>query len=186
MWGQAARAVWNEPTTCTARWRSRSSSVDLGEARPPHDPGVVDQHVDASEALDGAVDERLRARGGGHVVGVGDGPAAGGDDLGDDRVRRRGVGALAPDRAAEVVDHDRRAALGQQVRVGAADAAPGAGDDGDAPVEAELAQAGTGASKPRRSPRVPPTMALRSSSGTPAISVVSSSWLPRNVPSAWG
>ena len=67
--------------------------------------------------------------------------------------RRLGVGALALHRAAEVVDDDARAARREQARVGAADAAPRAGDDRDAPVEAVLAQtvlvqAATGASKP--------------------------------------
>ena len=37
---------------------------------------------------------------------VGDRDAAGGDDLGDDRGRRSGVGPVALHRAAEVVDHD--------------------------------------------------------------------------------
>ena len=53
-------------------------------------------------------------------------------------VRRRAVvGAVAADRAAEVVDDDARAALGEQQRVGPADAASGAGDDGDPSVEAD-------------------------------------------------
>ena len=81
---------------------------------------------------------------------VGDRGAAGVDDLGGDGGRRPGVGALAPHRAAEVVDDDARAPRREQPRVGAPDAPPRAGDDRDAPVEAVLAQpgltqAGTGA-----------------------------------------
>ncbi len=134
------------------------------------------------------LDQRLGAVHGRDVVGVGHGGPAGGDDLVDGLGGRPGVRARAAGRGAEVVDDDAGAALGQQACVGPADAAPGAGDDGDPPVEAVLAQrtqTPTGAS-PSRSPSVPPTMALRSSSGTPAISDPSSSWLPRNVPSAWG
>ena len=46
--------------------------------------------------------------------------------------------ADAVHRAAEVVDDDARAPVGEQQRVGPADAAPRAGDDRDAPVEAVL------------------------------------------------
>jgi hypothetical protein len=53
-------------------------------------------------------------------------------------------------------------------------------------VTRTLRHAGTDASKPRSPPSVAPTMALRSSSGTPAINDASSSWLPPNVPSACG
>ena len=86
--------------------------------------------------------------------------------------RRAGVGTRPVHGAAEVVDHDRRAARGQQQGVGAADAPPRAGDDGDAAVEAVLArsrvaQAATGALKPSSPPSVPPTMASRSSVGMP-------------------
>ena len=144
---------------------------DIGEAGPAHDAGVVDEDVDASELLDRTVDERrapsavecrscprapclLRCRS-------------------HRRPRRRARHPCrARHRAAQVVDDDARATFREQVRIGATDAAPRARDDRDAPLEAELVhapQAGTGA-KPRRSPRVPPTMALRSSSGTPAIS----------------
>ena len=51
-----------------------------------------------------------------HVAAVGDGRAAGGDDLGGDGGGRPGVRALALHRAAEVVDDDARAPVGQQAR----------------------------------------------------------------------
>ena len=160
--------------------------IRFGEARPADDAGVVDQDVDTAPLLDRSIDERLRASGGGHVAGVGDRLSARVDDLGGDPRRRLRVRADARHRAADVVDDDAGAQLGEQARVGPADAASRAGDNRDPALEAVLAQTATGASKPRRLPSVPPTMALRSSSGTPAISVVSSSWLPRKVPSAWG
>jgi hypothetical protein len=47
-------------------------------------------------------------------------------------------------------------------------------------------QTDTGASNPKRPPRVPPTMAAFSSAGTPTNSFYKSWRLPRNVPSAWG
>ena len=58
--------------------------------------------------------------------------APGRGDLGDDLLRGPGVGPFPGVAAAEVVDDDAGALLGEQQRVLAADAAPGAGDDGDA------------------------------------------------------
>src|SRR5690606_12092497 len=118
------------------------------------------------------------------VVGVGHRRAARAHDPGDGLGGRSFVGASALHRTAEVVDDHRRAASGEELGVGAADPAPRAGDDGDPPVEAVLVQALTGACSPNTPPRVPPTMALRSSSGTPAKSSCISCWLPRKVPSA--
>ncbi len=89
-------------------------------------------------------------------------------------------------RAAEVVDHDVGPPLGEQARVREADAAPRTSDDGDASVEVELAQAATEAPNPRSPPKVPPTMAARSSEGRSPSCVAISSRLPRNVPSACG
>ena len=84
------------------------------------------------------------------------------------------------------VDHDARTPLGQQLCIGATDAPPRARDDGDAPVEAVLFQAFTGASSPRMPPRVPPIIAARSSAGRAPSSLAISSLLPRKVPSACG
>ena len=71
-----------------------------------------------------------------HVAGVGDRGSARGDDLGRDGGRRLGVGADAFHRAAEVVDDDAGAPLGEQERMGPADAASRARDDRDPPLEA--------------------------------------------------
>ena len=63
------------------------------------------------------------------------GAAARRDDLVDDLLRGRGVGAFAAGAAAEVVDDDRGALAREQQRVAAADAAARAGDDRDLAVE---------------------------------------------------
>ncbi len=112
--------------------------VGFRKARPSDDAGVVDQDVEASELLDRRVDERLCAGRRGHVAAVGDRDAAGGDDLGGDGGRRFGVRADALHRAAEVVDDDAGAPVGEQERMGPADPASRARDDRDAPLEAVL------------------------------------------------
>ncbi len=117
---------------------------------------------------------------------VGRGVATGGDDLGGDGGGRFGISAVAAHAPADVVDDDARAPLGEQECIGTADASSRAGDDRDAPLEAELAQAATVASKPRSRAKVPPTMAARSSPGRSPSCRSISSWLPRNVPSACG
>ena len=89
--------------------------LDRRRRRAPAAPAVVDTSLASATAV-----------------------AAGGDDLGDDRGGGSGVGAVAVHRAAEVVDDDAGAPLGEQARVGPAEAAPGAGDDRDPSVEAVL------------------------------------------------
>ena len=160
--------------------------VGLGEGGPAHDAGVVDQDVETAELPHRGVHQRLRARGAGDVVRVGHGRATAGDDGRNDLVGRVRVAAGSFDGAAQVVDHHAGAALGQQQGVGPPDASPRTGDDGDAPVETELAQAATGALYPSSPPRVPPSMASRSSAGTPTNSSSMICRLPRNVPSACG
>jgi hypothetical protein len=49
----------------------------------PHDAGVVDQHVQATERVDGGLDQALGLRPVRDVRTAGDGLAAGGDDLVD-------------------------------------------------------------------------------------------------------
>jgi hypothetical protein len=70
----------------------------------------------------------------GHVLVVGDGLAAAVGDQPDGEVGVLAL-ALAGHRAAEIVDHDLGAVLGQLQGVAPADAVPGAGDDGDLAVE---------------------------------------------------
>ncbi len=110
--------------------------VRIGKGRPSDDAGVVDQDVEASEALDGRIDERLRAGSRGHVAVVGDRNSARGDDLGRDGRRRFGVRAIARHRAAEVVDDDARAPVGEQECIASADPTSRTRDDRDAPLEA--------------------------------------------------
>ncbi len=160
--------------------------VGRGETGPPDDAGVVDQGVEASVPPDRPVHERLCPGFGGHVMVVGHGLAASADDLGGGRGSRLGISAVATHGPAEVVDDDSGTPLGEQQRIGAADAASRAGDDRDASLEAELAQAATEASKPRSRASVPPTMAARSSAGRSPSCFAISSLLPRNVPSACG
>ena len=115
--------------------------------------GVVDQDVDRAELLDGAVDRLL------HLLAVGDvaldrrGAAAhaldllGGRlgvddplrlrDLREDAVRLRGLGRLVR-LDLDVGDHDVGAGAGERERVGAAEAARAARDEGDAPGEVDL------------------------------------------------
>jgi hypothetical protein len=99
------------------------------------DPRVVDEDVEAPVALDRAADHMLGSVVVRDVVVARDRLPARGDDLVDDALRGRRVGALAAERAAEVVDDDLRARARKGERVLAADAAPGPGDDCDLAVE---------------------------------------------------
>ena len=98
---------------------------------------VVDDDVDAAEVLDRRVDDRLTSFGGGDRIHVGDRAPAGRGDLVDHDLRG-GPGTQTMHVDAKVVDDHRRAA-GQFLGVGAAQAVPGSGDDGDLLVEADLA-----------------------------------------------
>ena len=74
----------------------------------------------------------------GDAVVVGDGLAAAALDDVDDLVGGRLVGTLAGDRAAEVVDDDLGAVVGEHDRLAPPDAAAGTGDDRDLAVEHAL------------------------------------------------
>ncbi len=154
--------------------------VDVRHALPADDAGVVDQDVDGPEPLDRRIDERagaVRVRDVARVA-IASPPAA---TISPATVAA--TSASAPSPSIELptsLTTTCAPRAREQVRVRATDAPPRSGDDRDAAVEAELrrGQLATGASKPRRSPSVPPTIAARSSSGTPAISRASSSRLP--------
>ncbi|MCY1521591.1 hypothetical protein D9M68_564120 [compost metagenome] len=73
----------------------------------------------------------------GHRVMAGHCGAAGFADFRHHTVGRRGVGAFTVGTAAQVVDHNPRAMTGEQQRMGAANAATGAGDDYDFVFEAD-------------------------------------------------
>ena len=111
---------------------SHSASLMLVSMRSRRMPALLIEDVEAAEGVDRGLDEPLGAVPVADVVGVGDGLAAHGLDLVDDLLGRAGVVALAVHRAAEVVDHDLGAVVGQEQRVLAADAPAGARDDRDA------------------------------------------------------
>ena len=119
----ASRAQVNVPRRCTWTTASKSSSRHLPQHPVAQDAGVGDHDVEPAERLDA----RARtSRSAASVVptgtDLGDGRAAGGGDRVDDGAGRLGV---------HVVDDDRGAGLGEGRGVGAAEALPGAGDDGD-------------------------------------------------------
>ncbi len=102
-----------------------------------HIARVVDQDVDAAELAQGRLDDRLTALGRRHRFRAGHRLTTGLGDLADDRAGRPGVGTVAGERAADVVDHDLGPAFGQQQRVLAAKPAAAAGDDGHPVIESQ-------------------------------------------------
>jgi hypothetical protein len=122
------------------------------EADVAQDTGVVDEHVDAAEGLDGRVDDLVAVL---DAVVVGDGLAARGLDLVDDDIgglqesahkpskcaeveTHLAVGPLALERAAEVVHHYAGAAGRKEGGISLAETAARAGDDNDLAVEPQL------------------------------------------------
>jgi hypothetical protein len=99
------------------------------------DAGVVHEHVQVTEGLDGLVDQALRAFPIGDVVAVDDRLAPHRLDVLHRLLCRREVGAPALLVAAEVVDHDLGPFLREEQRVFPAEAAPRAGDDGHPAVQ---------------------------------------------------
>ena len=95
------------------------------------DAGVVDQHMEIAEGLDGGVDEPLAALPVADVVGVGHRLAAGRPDLVDHLLGRRAIVARAVHRTAEVVDHDPGTLGSEEQCVLTPDAPSCPGDDGD-------------------------------------------------------
>ena len=84
------------------RWvviTASKSSSDIFQSAVAQDAGVVDQHVEPAELLDGAVDQRLGSFAGTHGDDLGDGGATG---VGD------GCHGVLGDVGVDVVDHDRR------------------------------------------------------------------------------
>src|SRR5450759_1453672 len=86
------------------------------------------------ERLDRRVHQSLRAFEVGDAVGVRHRFAAHGDDLVDDLLGRRSIGAVTVDITTKVVDDDLRALRREIQGVFAPDAASGAGDDRDPSV----------------------------------------------------
>ena len=95
------------------------------------DAGVVDQDVDAAEGVERGLDDQVGVLRLGDGERGGDGLAAGLLDGRDRILRRTVVGARALQAGADVADHHARAFAREHLGDGAADAAAGAGDDGD-------------------------------------------------------
>ena len=127
MAGRQAFTQWNAPSSTTpvmCRHSSKDHVLDGLLAALRH---VVDEIVDAAEFLQRGVGHRVDRLGVDHVGERGHRLAALAFDLLDDAL---GLGAVAPH-----VDHHGAAAGGKLQRHGAADAAAGAGDDGDAALQ---------------------------------------------------
>ena len=107
----------------------------VGEHPVPQDAGIIDEDVEVTEGAHGLIDEALRTLPVRDVVVVGDRLATGGDDLVDDLLGGRRVGASPVRVAAEVVDDDLGALPGEKEGVLPTDASSRAGDDGDATLE---------------------------------------------------
>ena len=113
---------------------SHSSSARDHEHAVAHDAGVVHDHVEPAEGVDGRADEALGALPVGDVVAVDDGLAAGGHDLVDDLP----AGAVEPPVPSSSAPMSLTTTLApcraNSSGVAAADAPPGAGDDDDPPL----------------------------------------------------
>ena len=98
----------------------------LEHAQAAEDPGVVDEHVDAAEALAGARDHRRHLRFVGDVTGDAERLAAAALDR---------FGALLGVLGDLIDAHDRGPLVGQPLGDAAADVGAGPGDDRDLPRE---------------------------------------------------
>ena len=121
--------------------------------RVADDPGVVHEDVELAERLDRGVDHLAGALEVGHVAVVRHRVAAALLDQLYDDVGVLFAGAVAPHRAAEVVDHDFGAVLGKFERVATTDPVRCAGDDGDLPVKQSHESDATSRSSMRWLPR---------------------------------
>ena len=117
--------------------RVQQVGVHVVERLVAQDAGVVDHDVDAAEGVERRLHDGLAALRRGDRVGVGDRLAARRLDLVDDELGRAGIAAGAVDGAAEVVDHDQRAAPPELQGVLATEPAAGARDDRHLAVETE-------------------------------------------------
>lgn len=112
--------------------------VEIGhvlERDVAEDAGIVDEDVDAAEALDGGINDLVAVL---DAVVVGNGLAAGLSDLVDDHVRGLCGAALAGVRAAQVVNDDIGAPGREEYSVCLAQATAGTGDHDGLAVIAKL------------------------------------------------
>jgi hypothetical protein len=115
------------------------------------DAGHVDEHVEPAELVDRARDEALGRVEVRDVGPVDDRLAARLGDLGHHLLGGAGVVPGAVHLRPEVVDHDRGALAGQQLRHRPADSPAGSGDDRHPPVQSRHAAS----PDPFRNPRLP-------------------------------
>ena len=130
--------------------------VKVGERLVAKDASVIDDDVDRAEGVEGGLGDGGAALGGGDGLIARDSLATCGEDLRHDTVGGARGTAGAIGRPAEVVDDDTSAATRELERVGAAETAPGSGDDGDALVERDRVHnglLGSGVDAPGAAPR---------------------------------
>ncbi|MCY1175405.1 hypothetical protein D9M73_156410 [compost metagenome] len=122
--------------------------IHFVEGLVPQDPGIVDHHVDATEDVQGVLDQFVTVS---DRVVVGFGNAAGLANLRDHAVGGRGIGAFALGRAAKIVDQHPGALFGEQQCMRPSQADTGSGDDHDFIFEAHRLIHGGDSSRPRDS-----------------------------------
>jgi hypothetical protein len=109
---------------------------EIREGRLSRHPGVVDEDVDAPEAIERRADDCRATFRGRDGVGVGNRSASTLGDLGRDRSRRLRGCAASVGSGAGVVHDDLRSSRCEQQRVFPPEARASTGDDRDAPLEA--------------------------------------------------
>ena len=103
-----------------------------------HDPGVVDEDVDAAVRIERRGDDRLAAGWGGDRVGADDSLTTGSNDLTHHIFRRTGVDAVTGEAAPWIVDDNLRPLRGEQHGVGAAEPSATSGDDRYLAIESQV------------------------------------------------
>ena len=127
--------VLKVPYMCTLTTASKSSGVIENIILSRRMPALFTSTSRRPNASIAVLDDVLRALEVGDAVVVGDRFAAAALDDVDDLVGGALVGAFAGDRAAEVVDDDLGAVVGEQDRLAAADTVARSGDDRHLAVE---------------------------------------------------
>ncbi|MNO94160.1 hypothetical protein D3C76_857740 [compost metagenome] len=90
------------------------------------DPGIVDQHIDPAKGIQCLLDNTRPV---GHRIMVGQRRATRFTNLRHHPVGRRGAGAFAMGRAAQIIDHHPRTVAGKQQGMRSAQAAASSGDN---------------------------------------------------------
>ena len=108
----------------------------VGDHPVPHDAGIVHQHVESAEGVDGGLNQPGSFVPISHVRATGDGFPTGGNDFVDNTLgRTTATGGRAVQSDADVVDDHSRALCGEGERMRASDPATGAGDDDNPTVK---------------------------------------------------